>query len=156
MKEEILGPILPIVEVETEEEAVRLANDSPFGLGASVWTCDRDKGSRIARRLVTGTVWVNDHLYSHGAYQCSWGGTKASGLGRVHSKFGFYECVNVKHIASESSRTRNFYWHPYDDTLGQALGAVPQLLYGRDADKRAALRDGALPLARLLRRTLRG
>jgi acyl-CoA reductase-like NAD-dependent aldehyde dehydrogenase len=156
MEEEILGPILPIVEVESEEEAIRSANRSPFGLGASVWTVDRDKGKRIARRLQTGSVWVNDHLYSHGAYQCSWGGTKASGLGRVHSKFGFYECVNVKHIACEPSRMRNFYWHPYDETLGQALAAVPQLLYGRDADKRAALRDGALPLARLLRRTLRG
>ena len=64
-----------------------------FGLGASVWTKDRAKGERMARRIESGMVWINDHSYSHGACQCSWGGVKDSGLGRSHSKFGFYECV---------------------------------------------------------------
>ena len=64
-----------------------------FGLGASVWTADRGKGERIARELEAGMVWINDHMFSHGACQCSWGGVKDSGLGRTHSKFGLYECV---------------------------------------------------------------
>ncbi|MEA2427954.1 MAG: hypothetical protein QOF37_1582, partial [Thermoleophilaceae bacterium] len=76
MREEIFGPVVPIVTVRDEEEAIRLANDSEFGLGASVWTADRDKGRRIARRLDAGMVWLNDHMYSHGAMQCAWGGVK--------------------------------------------------------------------------------
>jgi succinate-semialdehyde dehydrogenase/glutarate-semialdehyde dehydrogenase len=155
MREEIFGPVVPIVTVESEEEAVRLANDSEFGLGASVWTLDRAKADRIARRLESGMVWLNDHMYSHGACECSWGGVKESGLGRSHSKFGFYECTNVKLVTWEPSRTRNFWWHPYDRSLGSALQSSAQLLYGRDSDKLGALRRGALPLARVAGKTLR-
>ena len=97
MNEEIFGPVLPIVVVDSEQEAIDLANDSEFGLGASVWTKDRQKGERIARRIESGMVWINDHSFSHGACQCAWGGVKDSGVGRSHSKFGFYECVNIKH-----------------------------------------------------------
>ena len=156
MREEIFGPVLPIVTVGSEEEAIRLANDSEFGLSASIWTLDRGKGERIARRIEAGSVWINDHSYSHGACQCSWGGVKQSGLGRSHSKFGFYECVNIKHVGWDPSRLRQFWWHPYDESLGRAMEASARLLYGRDADKRPALRRGALPLAKLARKTLRG
>jgi len=83
-----LGPVIPIIVVDSEDEALALANDSRFGLGASVWTTDRDKGERFARELEAGMVWINDHMFSHGACQCSWGGVKESGLGRTHSKFG--------------------------------------------------------------------
>jgi len=155
MREEIFGPVVPIVEVDSEDEAVRLANDSEFGLGASIWTMDRGRGERMAARLESGMVWLNDHMYSHGAISCPWGGVKDSGLGRSHSRFGFYECVNIKLLAWEPSRTRNFWWHPYDEALGKAMHSAGQLVYGRDADKRRALREGAEPMLRLLRRTLR-
>ena len=155
MKEEIFGPVVPIVTVGSEEEAIRLANDSEFGLGASVWTLDRPRGERIARRLESGMVWINDHMYSHGACSCSWGGVKESGLGRSHSKFGFYECVNVKLTTWEPSRVRGFWWHPYDEALGQAMHSAAQLLYGRDADKTAALRRGFRPLLQVARKSLR-
>ena len=154
MREEIFGPVVPIVTVSSEEEAIERTNDSEFGLGASVWTLNRSKGERIARRIEAGTVWINDHMYSHGACQCSWGGVKQSGIGRSHSKFGFYECVNVKHVSWEPSRTRDFWWHPYDESLGTALHSAAQLLYGRDEDKRAALKRGAVPLARLGRKMI--
>ena len=94
-------------------------------------------------------------MYSHGLCSCAWGGVKHSGLGRAHSKFGFYECVTVKQVAWEPSRTRDFWWHPYDRSLGEALHAAAQLLYGRDADKRAALRRGAGPLLKLGKKSLR-
>ena len=155
MREEVFGPVVPIVTVESEEQAIRLANDSRFGLGGSVWTLDRARGERIARRLQTGMVWINDHMYSHGVCSCSWGGVKESGLGRSHSKFGFYECVNVKLVSWEPSRTRNFWWHPYDESLGRAMHSAAQLLYGRDRDKRDALRRGLVPMIRLARRSLR-
>jgi succinate-semialdehyde dehydrogenase/glutarate-semialdehyde dehydrogenase len=154
MREEIFGPVVPIVTVASEEEAIERTNDSEFGLGASVWTLDREKGERIARRIDAGTVWINDHMYSHGACQCSWGGVKQSGLGRSHSKFGFYECVSVKHVAWEPSRTRDFWWFPYDESLGTGLHSAAEILYGRDEDKRAALKRGAVPLARLGRKML--
>ena len=155
MREEIFGPVVPIVTVEDEDEAVALANDSEFGLGASVWTLNRAKGERLARRVEAGMVWVNDHMFSHGACSCSWGGVKSSGLGRSHSKFGLYECVNIKLVTWEPSRTRDFWWHPYDEALGRAMQASARLLYGRDADKPGALRRGLVPLARVGGKTLR-
>src|ERR671925_232536 len=155
MREEIFGPVVPIVTVDSEEEAIQLANDSEFGLGASVWTMDRAKGERIARRVDSGMVWINDHMYTHGACSCSWGGVKNSGLGRSHSKFGLYEGVNIKLVTWEPSRTRDFWWHPYDHSLGRAMRASAKLLYGRDADKPGALRQGMLPLLRVGGKSLR-
>jgi acyl-CoA reductase-like NAD-dependent aldehyde dehydrogenase len=155
MNEEVFGPVLPIVVVDSEQEAIDLANDSEFGLGASVWTKDRQKGARIARRIESGMVWVNDHSFSHGACQCAWGGVKDSGVGRSHSKFGFYECVNVKMNAWEPGLTRDFWWHPYDRTLGEAVRASAKLLYGKGATRSEALREGAGPLLKVGVRTLR-
>jgi acyl-CoA reductase-like NAD-dependent aldehyde dehydrogenase len=156
MREEIFGPVLPIVTVDTEQQAIELANASEFGLGASVWTLDRDKGERIAREIEAGMVWINDHSYSHGACQCSWGGVKESGLGRSHSKFGFYECTNIKLVSWEPSRTRDIWWHPYDEVLGKAIRASARLLYGRNDQRGEALREGGIPLLRVTGRTLRG
>jgi acyl-CoA reductase-like NAD-dependent aldehyde dehydrogenase len=155
MREEIFGPVLPIVVVESEQEAVELANDSEFGLGASVWTRDRHKGERIARRIEAGMVWVNDHSFTHGACQCSWGGVKHSGLGRSHSKFGFYECVNVKLHTWEPGLVRDFWWHPYDRTLGDAIRSSAKLLYSRNGGRMEALREGIGPLLRVGARTIR-
>ena len=155
MREEIFGPVLPIVVVENVGEAIALANDSDFGLGASVWTRDRHKGERVARRLQSGMVWINDHSFSHGACQCSWGGVKDSGVGRSHSKFGLYECVNIKMNAWEPGLTRDFWWHPYDRTLGEAVRASAKLLYGKGKTRSSALREGAGPLLAVGGRTLR-
>jgi len=155
MKEEIFGPVVPIVVVDSEEEALRRANDSNFGLGASVWTRDRAKGERMARRIESGMVWINDHSYTHAACQCSWGGVKDSGLGRSHSKFGFYECVEVKLVAWQPGTTRDFWWQPYDRTLGEAIRASARLLYGRNGHRLQALREGGIPLLRVAARTLR-
>ena len=149
MREEIFGPVLPIVVVDSEDDAIALANDSQFGLGASVWTSDRSKGERIARELEAGMVWINDHMFSHGACQCSWGGVKDSGLGRTHSKFGLYECVNIKLRVWEPSAIRDPWWHPYDETLGRALRQTATVLYGRPSTRLGALRAGAGPLAKL-------
>ena len=159
MREEIFGPVLPIVVVESEDEALALANDSQFGLGASVWTSDRYKGERVARELEAGMVWINDHMFSHGACQCSWGGVKESGLGRTHSKFGLYECVNIKLRVWEPSAVKDPWWHPYDETLGRALRQAATILYGRPSIRAAALRAGVRPLmavgARLARDAVR-
>jgi succinate-semialdehyde dehydrogenase/glutarate-semialdehyde dehydrogenase len=155
MRQEIFGPVVPILVVDSEEEALERANDSKFGLGASIWTKDRAKGERLARRIESGMVWINDHSYTHAACQCSWGGVKESGLGRSHSKFGFYECVDIKLVSWEPGVTRDFWWQPYDRTLGQAVRASARLLYGRNGQRLKALREGGLPLLRVGARTLR-
>jgi len=149
MREEIFGPVLPIMVVDSQEEAVALANDSDFGLGASVWTSDRAKGERIAHELEAGMVWINDHMFSHGACQCAWGGVKESGLGRTHSRFGLYECVNVKLRVWEGATMRDPWWHPYDETLGKAFRQSAKLLYGRSSERATALRDGFGPMMKV-------
>ncbi|HET9102308.1 MAG TPA: aldehyde dehydrogenase family protein [Solirubrobacteraceae bacterium] len=159
MREEIFGPVVPITVCDSEDEALALANDSVFGLGASVWTSDRARGERFAAELQAGMVWINDHMFSHGACQCAWGGIKESGLGRTHSRFGFYECVNIKQRVWEPSTIRNPWWHPYDETLGRALKQTASILYGRPSIRAAALRAGTQPLlalgSRLARDALR-
>jgi acyl-CoA reductase-like NAD-dependent aldehyde dehydrogenase len=149
MREEIFGPVLPVVVVDSEDEAVALANDSRFGLGASVWTSDRSKGERIASELEAGMVWINDHMFSHGACQCSWGGVKESGLGRTHSKFGLYEHVNIKLRVWEPSSIRDPWWHPYDETLGRAFKHAAAVLYGRPSIRAGAVREGIAPLLKI-------
>jgi acyl-CoA reductase-like NAD-dependent aldehyde dehydrogenase len=155
MQEEIFGPVVPIMRVGSEEEAIALANDSEFGLGASVWTRDRAKGERIAHRIEAGMVWVNDHSYTHGTCQCAWGGVKDSGLGRSHSKFGFYECVNVKMLSWEPSYLADAWWQPYDEVLGKAIRASMRLIYGRKDQRAEALREGGIPLLRVMGRSMR-
>jgi succinate-semialdehyde dehydrogenase/glutarate-semialdehyde dehydrogenase len=88
-------------------------------------------------------------MFSHGACQCAWGGVKDSGLGRTHSKFGLYECVNVKLRVWEGSAVRDPWWHPYDETLGRALKQTAVLLYGSASERGRALRHGAVPLTKL-------
>jgi succinate-semialdehyde dehydrogenase/glutarate-semialdehyde dehydrogenase len=98
MREETFGPVLPIMTFKTDEEAVRLANDSQFGLTASVWTSDIGRGRRLAERIDAGTVMVNEVLYTHGIAQTPWGGVKQSGIGRTHGRAGLLEVVNSQHI----------------------------------------------------------
>ena len=80
-REEIFGPVVLVVPSENEAEMVRRANDSQFGLAASVWTRDAERARRVSRRLDVGTVWTNDFGYSYAACQASWAGRKESGFG---------------------------------------------------------------------------
>ena len=98
MREETFGPVLPFMTFVTDDEAVQLANDSAFGLTASVWTRSIARGRKIASRLEAGTVMVNEVLYTHGIAQTPWGGVKQSGLGRTHGRLGLLELVSPRHI----------------------------------------------------------
>jgi succinate-semialdehyde dehydrogenase/glutarate-semialdehyde dehydrogenase len=155
MKEEIFGPVLPIITVDSEEEAIDLANDSEFGLGASVWTADQERAGKIAERLECGNVWINDHMYSAGMCQCSWGGVKDSGLGRSHSKFGFYEAVEPKVVAATNVREASLWVYPYGETVGPAIRSTIDMLYGKGKQRFATLKEGGPALGRAGGRTVK-
>ncbi len=98
MREETFGPTMPIAVFDDEREAVRLANDTEFGLTASVWTRDISRGRLLAEQIRAGTVMVNEVLYTHGIGQTPWGGFKHSGYGRTHGRLGLMELVAPQHI----------------------------------------------------------
>lgn len=155
MKEEIFGPVIPIITVDSEDEAVQMANDSEFGLGASVWTADLDRANAIAERLESGNVWVNDHMYSAGMCQCSWGGVKDSGLGRSHSKFGFYEAVEPKVVAATNSREASMWVYPYGETVGPAIRSTIDLVYAKGKKRFASMKEGGPALGKMTGRTVK-
>src|SRR5512143_451714 len=96
LTEEVFGPIAPIITVKSEDEAVRLANNSEYGLGASIWSRNRERAERLAARIETGTVAINDMVKSDA--RLPFGGVKKSGIGRELSHYGLKEFVNVKTI----------------------------------------------------------
>jgi succinate-semialdehyde dehydrogenase/glutarate-semialdehyde dehydrogenase len=114
MREETFGPVLPLMTFRDEDEAVRLANDSDFGLTASVWTRDIRRGRRVARRIEAGTVMVNEVLYTHGIAQTPWGGVKQSGLGRTHGRLGLLEMVTPHHVhVNRLAFMQDVWWFAY-------------------------------------------
>ncbi|MGI0083723.1 MAG: aldehyde dehydrogenase family protein, partial [Nitrososphaerales archaeon] len=96
LSEEVFGPVAPVLGVAGEDEAIRVANDSEFGLGASLWTSDFERAKKLARRIESGMVFVNSLVKSDP--RMPFGGIKKSGIGRELSKFGLKEFVNVKSI----------------------------------------------------------
>ena len=115
MRDETFGPVLPIMTFKTDEEALRLANDSVFGLTASVWTKDIARGRRLAERIDAGTVMVNEVVYTHGIAQTPWGGVKDSGYGRTHGRMGLLELVNPTHVhVNRISFLPDLWWFRYD------------------------------------------
>jgi succinate-semialdehyde dehydrogenase/glutarate-semialdehyde dehydrogenase len=135
--EEIFGPVVTVEPFGSEEEAVRLANDTRYGLGASIWTRDLDRARRVAGRLEAGSVWTNDVAYSYAAGQSPWGGFKDSGLGRTHSKHGFYACTQVRFVEEDSGRLGVPWWFPYDELAVDGFKGVLGTLYGQGLGARA-------------------
>ena len=120
MREETFGPVLPIMTFRTEDEAVRLANDSDFGLTASIWTNNIPRGQRLAARVDAGTVMINEVFYTHGIAQTPWGGVKQSGLGRTHGRAGLMELVHPQHIhVNRMPFMPDLWWFNYDEGAGQ-------------------------------------
>ncbi|HMS62507.1 MAG TPA: aldehyde dehydrogenase family protein [Solirubrobacteraceae bacterium] len=144
--EEAPGPVLVVHRAHTEEEAIRLANASPLGLGASVWTADRFKGARIARELQVGMVWMNDHLVARSAPQVPWGGVKGSGIGRARGAVALRTCAEPKVVTWDPPVGRPAWWFPYDETLERAARAVVGLRSARDSDRERAVREGGRAL----------
>ena len=130
MTEETFGPVLPIKIVKDEEEAIIEANSTRYGLLASVWTSDNERGRRIARRIEAGTVIINDALYTHGAAQTPWFGVKESGLGVTHGSQGLFEFVRMKHVNWDLLPMKSdWWWFPYTERWQNRFKMLMKLLY---------------------------
>ena len=120
MRDETFGPVLPIMTFKSDDEAIRLANDSIYGLTASVFTRDLDRGRRVAERIEAGTVMVNEVVYTHAVAQTPWGGVKQSGYGRTHGRLGLLELVTPQHIhINGMPRLADVWWFPYTKQAGE-------------------------------------
>jgi len=154
MREPVDGPVLAVVTVDSEDEAIALANDSDYGLGASVWTADRYRGLRIARELHAGMVWLNDHLPGPTVSRGPWGAAAGGGLGKTLGEAGLRACAQEKLITWDPPGPRGLWWGPYDEASTRAARAVAKMRSGREADRERAWRNGAVALARVGARAL--
>jgi succinate-semialdehyde dehydrogenase/glutarate-semialdehyde dehydrogenase len=154
MREPIGGPVLAVMSVGSVSEAIALANDSPYGLGVSVWTADRYRAMRIARELDAGMVWLNDHLPSPAVSRGPWGAAAGSGLGRTLGEAGLRACAQEKLITWDPSGTRGLWWGPYDELAARGAQTAARLRSTRDSDREQAWRQGGVALARIGLRAL--
>jgi acyl-CoA reductase-like NAD-dependent aldehyde dehydrogenase len=132
MTEETFGPTLPVMKVRDAEEGVRLANDSPYGLQASVWTKDTAKGERLARMIEAGVVCVNDAQINYVALELPMGGWKESGLGARHGADGIRKYTKRQALlVTRFAPKRELHMLPYKARTTKFLGRLLGLVYGR-------------------------
>ncbi len=133
MTEETFGPTLPIMKVADADEAVRLANDSPYGLGASVFSKDSERGEQIARRLDVGAANVNDAMINYTVLELPMGGAKSSGLGSRHGAGGIRKYCSQQAIVvtSKLALKREVHMYPYKARTSRLLARLFKFMYGR-------------------------
>ncbi len=152
MKEETFGPVLPVMAVDSLDEAIRLANDSDYGLTASGWTRSAQTAERLQRELVAGVVSINDHSSSFAEPQAPWGGMKASGIGRIHGRAGLREMVQPKYVSFDRGGKSALWWYPYDAEYRALISGVAPALYAKSFARRLAGQLGLMRFSRLWRR----
>ena len=133
MRDEIFGPIVPIMKVHDDEEAIRIANDSHLGLNAYVFSRDTTRARRIGERIEAGTVMVNDVLSAYGAIEAPFGGIKDSGYGRVHSDESLRAMTYARHINYDRVTVplNDLLWYPYTDTKARTVKSAIKTLFSR-------------------------
>ena len=137
VREETFGPVLPVMAFDNDDEAIRLANDSEYGLAASVWTRDRARGERLARRIQAGTVMVNDVVSCFGISEAPHGGVKSSGMGRAHGRFGLEEMVRLKYVDVDlMPGMKKVWWYSYGMNFLQQMEGFLDLQFARDLARR--------------------
>ncbi len=131
MRKETFGPIVAVMRVKDEEEAIRLANDSDYGLSGSVWTKDIDKGIAIAKRLDTGSVVINDASMMYGVPEAPFGGLKDSGLGQVNGLGALRSYTHAQPIAIDRwGIKRERVWYPQTEDTVKEIDSTIKYIYG--------------------------
>jgi succinate-semialdehyde dehydrogenase/glutarate-semialdehyde dehydrogenase len=147
MREESFGPVLPIMAFDSDEEAIRLANDSEYGLAASVWTSNRSRAETIARQIKAGTVMINDAVSCYGISEAPHGGIKASGMARTHGKLGLEEMVRVKYLDVDSlPRIKKPWWYGYGASMSKGAEAFLDFQFAGNMGRRLIGGIRSLPL----------
>lgn len=152
MREETFGPVLPIMTVANLDEAIRLANQSEYGLTASGWTRDAGTARRLQQELQAGAVSINDCISSFGEPQAPWGGVKQSGIGRTHGLAGLREMVQVKYVSRDQARAPKLWWYPYGEELRGVMHKSVRALHSSSAWARLKSQLSLLGSARFRRR----
>ncbi len=134
MREEVFGPVLPIMKVDSEEQAVELANDSEAGLEAYVFSADRERGRRVAERIRAGNVLVNDVLSNYASPEAPFCGVGGSGFGQVHGEEVLRQMSELRHVSYDRMTiARNAFGYPYSgDRFRWLLRGVRTLFSGGD------------------------
>jgi acyl-CoA reductase-like NAD-dependent aldehyde dehydrogenase len=133
MTEETFGPTLPIMKVRDADEAVRLSNDSNYGLGASVFSRDTDKGEQVARRIQAGAANVNDAMINYTVLELPMGGAKESGLGTRHGPGGIrkYTSQQAIVVTPKLAMKKELFMYPYKSRTSKLLAGLFKFMYGR-------------------------
>jgi acyl-CoA reductase-like NAD-dependent aldehyde dehydrogenase len=138
MKEETFGPVLPIMPFTSEDGVIRLANDSIYGLGASIWTSDLEKGERVARQLMTGNCAINDVIRNVANPHLPYGGVKKSGIGRYHGPEGLGSfSIQTSIMVNKGKRKREVNWFPYSRKMYDLVRLMMCLRYQKGLRKKA-------------------
>lgn len=129
---EIFGPVVCIFPFDTDEEGLELANDCSFALAGSVWTGDLRKGRRIASEMLSGTIDVNNAVYTYGLPATPWGGQRMSGIGTTHSEEGFRQMLRPHHVhVDKGGSRRDPWWMPYSEEDSGLLADISDAFFGR-------------------------
>lgn len=132
MTEETFGPVLPIMKVPSAAEAIRLANDSRFGLNASIWSQNKPRARRLARQIEAGNVCINDVIASYTAVEAPYGGVKDSGLGRRKGRWEVEEYTEPKTIMEDLIGLNSEpFWYPYSENVVSAIEKAFEPLFRR-------------------------
>lgn len=146
-QEEIFGPVLPLMKFKTEAEAIELANDSTFGLSASVWSGDKNRALRVASKINTGNISINNVMLSEGNHALPFGGVKDSGIGRYKGVHGLRGLTNMKSVLADSdSKKIEANWYPYTTTKYGLFTGLTQSLFAMGLKKWVGLVRFGLPL----------
>jgi succinate-semialdehyde dehydrogenase/glutarate-semialdehyde dehydrogenase len=146
MNAEVFGPVVAALPFKDDEEALRIANTSSYGLTGSVWSRNSSRAKRLAGGINAGAVMINDHLMSHGLAETPWGGFGDSGIGRTHGELGFREMLKVQVIVDDILPLvkRNLFWHPYTEKVYRGIRAIAGFLGGQTASTRLKAIPGVL------------
>jgi aldehyde dehydrogenase (NAD+) len=130
MREETFGPLLPICAFQDEAEVIALANDSAYGLSASVWSKNKLRAVRVARAIDTGNVSINNVMVSEGNHYLPFGGVKDSGIGRYKGAHGLRMFCNMKSVLIDSDSSKiEANWYPYTSEKFQLFAAMTDGLF---------------------------